>query len=133
MEKILVVDDAKINRMILKQILKDHYEIIEAADGLEALDVFRQQEGQIDVVLLDAIMPVLSGFDFLAEAKNNGWLEHTPVIMVSTDNSEPSVRRALEGGAVDFIERPFDGKRVLGRIEKAIARCETKRPRVAKT
>lgn len=126
MGKILVVDDAKINRMILRQILKEHFEIIEAGDGLEALDVLGQSVGQVEVVLLDAIMPVLSGFDFLEEAKSRGWLEHTPVIMVSTDDSEPFVRRAYEGGAVDYIKRPFDRKDVLDRIMMAIERSETK-------
>ena len=120
MRKILIVDDAKINRMILSQILKDQYEILEAEDGLEAMMVYRDNAEKVDVVLLDAVMPVSSGFDFLAEARKEGWLEHTAVIMVSTDNSEPTVRRALEGGAVDYIARPFDSRTVLKRVESAI-------------
>ena len=120
MRKILIVDDAKINRMILSQILKDQYEILEAEDGLEAMMVYRDNAEKVDVVLLDAVMPVSSGFDFLAEARKEGWPEHTAVIMVSTDNSEPTVRRALEGGAVDYIARPFDSRTVLKRVESAI-------------
>ena len=116
MRKILIVDDAKINRMILSQILRDQYEILEAEDGLEAMMVYRENAGKVDVVLLDAVMPVSSGFDFLAEARK----EHTSVIMVSTDNTEPTVRRALEGGAVDYIARPFDSRTVLRRVEAAI-------------
>ena len=69
---------------------------------------------------------IIDIFDFLEEAKSRGWLEHTPVIMVSTDDSEPFVRRAYEGGAVDYIKRPFDRKDVLDRIMMAIERSETK-------
>lgn len=119
MGKILIVDDAKINRMILEQILKDQYEILEAEDGLDAINVFSENKELIDVVLLDAVMPVSSGYDFLAEARRQGWLEHTSVIMVSTDNTEPAVRRALEGGAIDYISRPFSAQTVLRRVEAA--------------
>ncbi len=122
MKKILIVDDVKINRMVLKQMLKEKYEILEAEDGMEAADVYRENEGQIQAVLLDAVMPVYSGFDFLAEAKNEGWLEKVPVIMVSTDNNEPAVRKAFEEGAVDFIERPVDRKTVLRKVEHAVGR-----------
>ena len=122
MGKILVVDDAKINRMILIQILKDHYEILEAEDGLDAVQVFRNHADQIDVVLLDAVMPVSSGFDFLEEAKQRGWLEHTSVIMVSTDSSEEARERAYRGGAISFIGRPFDGRTVLKNVEEACRR-----------
>ena len=122
MGKILIVDDAKINRMILAQILKDKYDLLEAEDGLEAVEVFRAYEDQIDLVLLDAVMPVSSGFDFLSEANRFGWLKKVPVIMISTDNSESAVRRAYEGGASAFIERPFDGKTVLRKVEEVINR-----------
>lgn len=118
MGKILIVDDAKINRIILTQILKD-YETLEAEDGLEAVQVFHQYEDQIDVVLLDAVMPVSSGFDFLAEAKQRGWLERTPVIIVSTDSSQEARERARQGGAISFIGRPFDGRTVLECVESA--------------
>ncbi len=120
MEKILIVDDAKINRMVLKQMLKEKYDILEAEDGMEAADVFRENEGLVTAVLLDAVMPVYSGFDFLAEARREGWLEKTPVIMVSTDNCESAVQKAFEEGAVDFIERPFDRRTVLSKVQKAL-------------
>ncbi len=116
MEKILIVDDAKINRTILKQMLKEQYETLEAEDGREAVDVFRQYQGQIKAVLLDAVMPVANGFDFLTEAKKEGWLEKAPVIMVSTDCNENAVRRALDGGASDFIARPFDRETVIHKV-----------------
>lgn len=122
MEKILVVDDAKINRMILIEILKKRYEVLEAEDGLEAVAVFRRHEDEIRVVLLDAVMPVLGGYEFLAEARREGWLDKTKVIMISTDYSEALVKRALDEGACDFIARPVDGKTVLEKVERAVSR-----------
>ncbi len=119
MDKILIVDDAKINRMVLKEMLKDQYEILESEDGMEAIDVFRQYEGQIKVVLLDAVMPVSSGYDYLAEARSQGWLEKTPVIMISTDSDEAAVQRAYREGVTDFIERPFDRASVLSKVNAA--------------
>ncbi len=120
MEKILIVDDAKINRMVLKKMLNDQYDILEAEDGMEAIDVYREYGGQIKVVLLDAIMPVSSGYDFLAEAKANGWLEKTPVIMISTDSCEAAVSRAYQEGVVDFIERPYSRETVLGKVAAVV-------------
>lgn len=122
MGMILIVDDAKINRMILLQILKERYQILQAEDGREAIQVFSENENQISAVLLDAVMPVSSGFDFLAAARKRGWLEHTPVIMVSTDGGEDSVRRAFEGGAVDFIRRPVDRRTVLRKVQDAVTK-----------
>ncbi len=121
MGKVLIVDDAKINRMILTRILQDSYELLEAEDGLEAVEVFCENEDQIDVVLLDAIMPVSSGFDFLAEARCRGWLEKSPVIMISTDSTQDAVKRAFDGGAFAFIGRPFDAETVLRKVEEARA------------
>ncbi len=122
MAKILIVDDAKINRMILLQFLKDRYEVLQAEDGLEAIEVFRGNEKQIKAVILDAVMPVSSGYDFLAAARKHGWLDHTPVIMVSTDCGEASVRKAFEEGATDFIRRPVDCRTVQRKVEAAIER-----------
>ena len=124
MGKILIVDDAKINRMILVRILQDRYDLLEAEDGLEAVDVFCENEGQIDVVLLDNVMPVLSGFDFLSEAKQRGWLERTRVIMISTDSTGVAARRACKEGAFAFIGRPFDARTVREKVEEACQNTE---------
>ncbi len=120
MEKILIVDDAKINRMVLKQVLHDQYEILEAEDGMEAIDVYRQHGEQIKVVLLDAVMPVSSGYDYLTEARAQGWLEKTPVIMVSTDSSETAVRKAYQEGVTDFIERPYSRETVRSKVAAVV-------------
>ena len=67
--KILVVDDAAINRIVLKKILLDKYEVLEAANGQEALDILYKETLDISVVLLDLMMPILDGYGVMAKVK----------------------------------------------------------------
>ena len=113
---LLIVDDSEMNREILGEMLKDDYEIIEAKNGLEALQELEQHGKEISLVLLDIIMPEVSGFEVLLRMVNTGWIEDIPVIMISSEDSDEAVLRAYELGASDYISRPFDTRVVRQRV-----------------
>lgn len=118
--KVLVVDDAKINRRILANILRDDYQILEAVDGLDAVELVEREGMEIAVILLDEVMPRMDGFAFLEVMQKRRWIEGIPVIMVSTENASPVVVQAFELGVSDFISRPFDPMIVRGRVTNTI-------------
>jgi len=108
---VLVVDDQEINRDALGVILEDDYEIIYAGGGREALDLIRERADELSVVLLDLMMPVMSGFEVLDVMKNDESLRRIPVIVLTAEKS--AELRALQLGAADFITKPFDMPEVI--------------------
>lgn len=119
-QKILIVDDSEMNRFILTQMLREDYDILEAGDGLKAVEIMQQQAEQISLVLLDIIMPELDGFGVLDKMNQMGWIEDIPVIIISSDRSPVAVERAYEMQAADFISRPFDAAIVRHRVVNTI-------------
>ena len=115
-QQILIVDDSEINREILKEILKEDYRILEAANGEECLEQLERSGTGISLVLLDIVMPEMDGFEVLAAMNQNHWIEDIPVIMISSEDSESYIRRAYEMGVSDYISRPFDAKIVYQRV-----------------
>ena len=113
---VLIVDDSEMNRDILREMLKDEYAIIEAASGEEAIEVLEKSATCISLVLLDIVMPGMSGFDVLSRMSASGWIEDVPVIMISAEESEDVVFNAYELGASDYISRPFDIRVVRRRV-----------------
>lgn len=117
---LLIVDDSEINRTILSEMLKDEYEIIEADRGTRAIEILHQLGEDIAIVLLDIVMPEMSGFEVLSAMSHNGWLEDIPVIMISGEDSDDIVFRAYEQGASDYISRPFDMRMVRQRVSNTM-------------
>ena len=115
-QQILIVDDSEMNREILKEILKEDYRILEAANGEECLEELERYGTGISLVLLDIVMPEMDGFEVLAVMNQNHWIEDIPVIMISSEDSESYIRRAYEMGVSDYISRPFDAKIVYQRV-----------------
>ena len=115
-QQILIVDDSEINREILKEILKEDYRILEAANGEECLEQLERSGTGISLVLLDIVMPEIDGFEVLAAMNQNHWIEDIPVIMISSEDSDSYIRRAYEMGVSDYISRPFDAKIVYQRV-----------------
>lgn len=107
-QKILIVDDSEINRSILTDMLSDNFVILEALDGVEAVTVLQRYGNQIDLMLLDIIMPNMDGFGVLEAMNENHWIEDIPVIMISTERDPVYIEKAYEMGITDFITRPFD-------------------------
>ena len=115
-QQILIVDDSEINREILKEILKEDYRILEAANGEECLEQLERYGTGISLVLLDIVMPEIDGFEVLAAMNQNHWIEDIPVIMISSEDSDSYIRRAYEMGVSDYISCPFDAKIVYQRV-----------------
>ncbi len=115
-QQILIVDDSEINREILKEILKEDYRMLEAANGEECLEQLERSGTGISLVLLDIVMPEMDGFEVLAAMNQNHWIEDIPVIMISSEDSDSYIRRAYEMGVSDYISRPFDAKIVYQRV-----------------
>lgn len=119
-QKILVIDDSEMNRNLLREVLGEDFEILEATDGGEGLQVLKKYRQEISLVLLDIIMPVMDGFEVLMGMNRNRLIDNTPVIIISTEGSEEYIRRAYELGASDYISRPFDSKIVYQRVFNTI-------------
>ena len=118
--QILLVDDSAMSRMILKEILKGDYSILEAENGQECLEKMQAEAGNIALVLLDINMPVLDGFEVLKAMNVNHTIEDIPVIMISSDDSDAAIRRSYELGASDYVTRPFDARIVYRRVTNTI-------------
>ena len=118
--RILIVDNSEFNRAILKEILEETYEIIEADGGNEALHKIDEYGMKISLVLLDIIMPEKDGFDVLKYMEEERLISDIPVIIISSEDSANYIRRAYEMGVSDYINRPFDANIVYQRVSNTV-------------
>ena len=118
--KILIVDNSEFNRAILKEILEETYEIIEADGGNEALHKIDEYGMKISLVLLDIIMPEKDGFEVLEYMEEERLISDIPVIIISSEDSANYIRRAYEMGVSDYINRPFDANIVYQRVSNTV-------------
>ena len=118
-QTILIVDDAEFNRDILKEILGENYNYLEAENGNQAIQMIGDNL-EIDLMLLDINMPQMNGFEVLAIMKRSQCLEETPVIMISSEESVDTMRKAYEMGITDYITRPFDSVIVKKRVQNTL-------------
>ena len=118
--KILIVDDSEFNRAILKEILGETYEIIEADGGNEALHKIDEYGMKISLVLLDIIMPEKDVFEVLKYMEEERLISDIPVIIISSEDSANYIRRAYEMGVSDYINRPFDANIVYQRVSNTV-------------
>lgn len=117
---VLIVDDSEMNRAILNEMLKDEYCILEADNGRTALDMVDRYGDELSLVLLDIVMPGISGFEVLADLSRRSGIDNLPFIMISSEDSDDMVLRAYELGASDYISRPFDSRVVRRRVSNTI-------------
>ena len=104
--RVLVVDDdPAIRRLVIATLKRDGYQFVEASNGREALDRMRAEHP--DCVVLDLMMPIVSGWDVLQERVHDPELTKIPVIIVSA-NREPELVKALDKGICAFLPKPFD-------------------------
>jgi len=120
---ILIVDNSLINRTFLGGILSDEYEVVNAEDGAEALDILRSND-QIAAMLLDLMMPVMDGFQVLQAMREEDLLHNTPVIVVTAESETEAELKALDAGAWDFIVKPVEPEVARRRLRSAISRRE---------
>ena len=118
---ILVADDEPhIGRIIQLKLERAPYDVFLVSDGREAMDKLRGDD-QIDLVLLDIMMPYLSGLDVLDELKRLPHRQDTPVIILTAKGQDADRERALELGATDFLTKPFSPNKLLSRIDEIFA------------
>ena len=118
--EVLIVDDSEMNRELLAEMLGSEYKITEAENGEECMAALKQRGTGISLILLDIVMPVADGFDVLDYMTSTHRIEDIPVIMISSENSEETVRKAYEFGVTDYISRPFDTRVVHQRVANTI-------------
>lgn len=119
-QKILIADDSEMNRELLAAILEEEYDIIQANDGVQAVDCFQRHAEEISLLLLDIVMPHMDGFEVLSYMNKEHWIDAIPVVIISSENSPIYIKRGYDLGATDFIGKPFDANMVLRRSANAI-------------
>ena len=119
-QKILIADDSEMNRELLAAILEEEYDIIQANDGVQAVDCLQRQAEEISLLLLDIVMPHMDGFEVLSYMNKEHWIDAIPVVIISSENSPIYIKRGYDLGATDFIGKPFDANMVLRRSANAI-------------
>ena len=118
--KILIVDDIEINRDMLEMILGDTYDILQAEDGNQALEIVDQYRETIVAILLDLIMPKMDGYEILQELEKKGYIGKIPVLVISSDTSSASENRCFDYGVSDFIHKPFEASLVKKRVDNIV-------------
>jgi CheY-like chemotaxis protein len=112
---VLVADDEPhIGRIIKMKLEQGPFRVTLAYDGQEAIDVLENQP-DVDLVLLDLMMPNLSGLDVLARIRSNERLKHLPCIILTAAGQEAQHQKAMELGATEFLTKPFSPKKLYAR------------------
>jgi CheY-like chemotaxis protein len=106
MKRILIVEDAIYNLDLLVQILEDHYEVLTAIDGVNAVTVAERELP--DLILMDLSLPVMDGWEATRRVKANPKLRHIPVIALSAHAMSGDEQKALLSGCDDYLSKPFD-------------------------
>ena len=118
----LVVDDSRVNRLVLaRQLTGLGIELLEAENGVEALELLRAHATAIDVVLLDVMMPELDGYATLEAMKADEAIRHIPVLIVSGVEELESVVRCIELGATDYLPKPINPRILAARLNASLA------------
>lgn len=118
--KILVVDDAELNRDLLESILQDEFTIFMANDGDVAIEMLEEMRDDINAILLDLQMPKMDGFAVLDEMNKRGWLDKIPVLIISGERAVTIENRCFELGVSDFIHKPFEPSLIKNRIKNVV-------------
>ena len=118
--KILIIDDSEKNRGELTEMLEREFDVINASDAKQGIEMINKYGEDIALLLLEVKICGMSGFEVLTYMKHSGITENIPVIMISDEKSESFIRRAYDLGAVDYIGRPFDFQTVYKRVLNTI-------------
>lgn len=117
MKKVLVVDDSQAIRKIEEKYLQElGFTVLEAINGEEALEILKKNP-DIELILLDWYMPVMTGYEFLLKLRENSQWDHIKVIMVTTENQQENIIKALMAGANEYLMKPFDKEMLETKIK----------------
>jgi DNA-binding response OmpR family regulator len=124
-ERVLVVEDNEHAAYLLRTLLeRAGYSVIVSPDGRDALAKLASLE-PVDLVMLDLMLPYVSGYQVLIEARQNPKWRHVPIVVVTARTLEMDAVRALETGANDFIRKPFSPEELVARVRRAIELCRS--------
>ncbi len=118
--KILIVDDSKFNRQVLKNILEEDYEMLEAENGREAMEVIEAHKAEIAAILLDIVMPEVNGVMLLKMLNEKDYLSEFPVLVVTSEQDVSLVAECFDYGISDFIRKPVNTDFVKQRVQKLV-------------
>ncbi len=118
---VLIADDSDPSRQRTKKFLATWFDVAEARNGRDVIDIVQSSERQVSCILLDLLMPVMDGYKVLEFMRDNGILEHIPVIVVTAVSDVTSQLAALDAGAVELIEKPWDEDILLNRVKHYIS------------
>ena len=116
MKKILVVEDVDFNRDLLVQLLEDDYEVIEAVNGQEGVEL-AEREGP-DLIFMDLSLPVMDGWEATRQLKANDNLRSIPVIALTAHAMKGDDEKALAAGCDDYLVKPLDEDELIAKIQK---------------
>ena len=119
-KRLLIVDDTELSREMIKNMFQKQYEVLEAGNGQEALDLLEKEAGTINAIILDIMMPVMDGKEFLKIRNQNPVLNAIPVVVISADADENSELKLLELGVNDYISKPFVPEVMKKRVENVM-------------
>ncbi len=123
--KILSVDDSAIVRKIIRGAVEVlNYELLEASDGQEGLEVLESHAEEVGLVLLDWNMPGMNGLELLEKIKAHDIYSHIPVMMVTTESEKENIVRAIKAGAVHYVVKPFTMEELIKKIMECLGRGE---------
>jgi two-component system chemotaxis response regulator CheY len=115
--RIMSVDDSKATRQFVKNAVEVlGFEFLEAPDGKEGLELLEKEEGNVDLILLDWLMPVMDGMKMLEALKSNDLFKNIPVTMTTTQSERDHVVEALNKGAKNYLVKPFSQEDLIGKI-----------------
>jgi len=119
-DRVLIADDHEVNRELLQLVLEDDYAVISAKDGAETLEMARAEPFP-DIILLDVMMPKLSGYEVCEKLKADPKTRDIPIIFITAAATQENETKGLELGAIDYITKPITPNIVLARVKNHIA------------
>jgi len=122
-EKILFADDSPVIKKIVKRAIESkNFELLEASDGKEALELLKKEFKNIVLVLSDWNMPIMNGFEFLTSIKADSTLKKIPVIMITTEAEKSHIIKAIQAGAANYIIKPFNSEDLIKKVMQGLGR-----------
>lgn len=119
-DTILIVDDAEVNREILKNLFYEKYRILEADNGDKALELIQKESSELLIILLDILMPGKNGFEVLEEISKRGLMKQIPIMLITGDESVDLEKKGYMMGVADIVHKPFNAHVVIRRVENII-------------